>query len=61
MKRIAFVKEDNKVALVLNCEEKLFNAIVAGYSFVDATEADPALTFNWAHVDGQFTAPDKVE
>lgn len=57
MKRIAFIKQDGTVALVLNCGTELFDVLTAGNQLVDATESDPQLTQGWAYDGENFNAP----
>jgi len=56
MKRLAFIK-DGVVLLVLNCEQKLFEALTGGNEIVDATNADSSVTSNWTYDGANFVAP----
>jgi hypothetical protein len=56
MKRIAFIK-DGVVLLVLNCDPKLYDAILTADSASAATDEDPAITAGWSYDGTEFAAP----
>jgi hypothetical protein len=56
MKRIAFIK-DGVVLLVLNCDPKLYNAILTADAARAVTDEDPTLTTGWSYDGTEFAAP----
>jgi hypothetical protein len=59
MKKIAFIK-DGMVLAVLNCNDKLFDAITTADSSVDASSENSAITTGWLFDGTNFSAPSET-